>query len=649
VSGILGLYNLDGKPVESSELRNMASLLMRRGPDRTGVWQSGPIGLGQTLLAATPEMLLEDLPLEHAESGCVITGDIRLDNREELLTELGLGDREVAPGDAGLALAAYLEWGEGCVEHFLGDFAFAVWDPRGLRLFCARDQMGMRQLIYHLSPGRFFAFATEPRAILVLPQVPYRINEARIADYLVKELEGIDKTNTFFEEVHRLPPAHTLTVTPEGIRQRRYWALEAGPELRLASDDEYAEAFLEVFTEAVRCRLRTVGRVGSMLSGGIDSGSVVAVAGHLLAAEHRGPLLTFSAISPDGEAEPETRAIRATLTMDGLEPTTVSYGEFDQLLPELEQLAWDVDEPFDGSMTLVRAVYLAARRRGLRMLLDGVGGDNVLTEGRRLARLLRAGRWRTAYREAAGHNRYWQGAFPPRRELLGSARAAFVPDVVLRRLRRQRQRRRIARRVRSSPISPEFAQRMDVGERLRIHERNAVAGPLSEGRAERARSIEHPYLTVGRERYDRVAGAVGIEPRDPFLDLRVLSFCVSLPDGQMLTNGWPKSILRHATADLLPDEVRWRCGREHLGWAFTNALLDGLRDSMRRDLESNLAAVGRYVGLDGAESCRDYLCGRDAARASNTYDVLLLAEWLRRHADRPLQTGRPVGEGEVDG
>ena len=158
-------------------------------------------------------------------------------------------------GDAGLALAAYLEWGEGCVEHFLGDFAFAVWDPRHRRLFCARDHMGMRQLIYHHSPGRFFAFATEPRAILVLPQVPYRINEARIADYLVEELEGIDKTSTFFEEVYRLPPAHTLTVTPEGMRQRRYWALEAGPELRLASDDEYAEAFLEVFTEAVRCRL----------------------------------------------------------------------------------------------------------------------------------------------------------------------------------------------------------------------------------------------------------------------------------------------------------------------------------------------------------------------------------------------------------
>jgi asparagine synthase (glutamine-hydrolysing) len=362
VSGILGLFNLDGQPVEFNELRDMASLLTRRGPERTGIWHSGSVGLGHTLLATTPEMLVEDIPLEHPQSGCVITGDVRLDNREELLARLRIDERPAATGDAGLVLAAYLEWGEACVEHFLGDFAFAVWDPRRRQLFCARDHMGMRQLIYHHSPRRFFAFATEPRAILVLPQVPYRVNEARIADYLVKELEGVDKTSTFFEQVYRLPPAHSVTVTQEGMRARRYWAPEARPELRLSSDEEYAEAFLEVFTAAVRSRLRTVGPVGSMLSGGVDSGSVVAVASRLLAAEGRGPLFTFSAISPDGEAEPETRAILAASTIDGLEPTTVSYGALDDLLPELEELVWDVDEPFDGSMTLVRAVYLSARR-----------------------------------------------------------------------------------------------------------------------------------------------------------------------------------------------------------------------------------------------------------------------------------------------
>ena len=165
-----------------------------------------------------------------------------------------------------------------------------------------------------------------------------------------------------------------------------------------------------------------------MLSGGIDSGSVVAVAGSCWRPSTAGRLLTFSAVSRSGDADAETRAIHAALTMGGLDPTTVSYAELDDLLPELEQLMWDMDEPFDGSMTLIRAVYIAARRKGLRMLLDGVGGDTVLSEGRRLARLLRAGHWRTAYREATEQNRFWKGAYPPRRQLLGSARPAFVPD-----------------------------------------------------------------------------------------------------------------------------------------------------------------------------------------------------------------------------
>ncbi len=396
MSGIFGLFNQDAAPVRRQELANMASLLERRGPDRTGLWHEGDVGLGHTLLATTPESVFEQLPLRHAESGCVITADVRLDNRPELLAGLGIAERSADIGDAEIILLAYLTWGEACVQRFLGDFAFGIWDPRTSKLFCARDHFGMRPFYYHHTPGRFLAFASEPRAILVLPQTPYRINEGRIADFLVSQLEGIDKTSTFFEEVYRLPPAHTLTVTPDHFAVGRYWTLEPGPELRLPSDQAYAEAFLEVFTEAVRCRLRSAGPVGSMLSGGMDSGSVVAVARELLAQEGRGPLPTFSAVGPDPATCVETRTIHAALTMDGLDPHLIRYDQLDSLMPELEELTWSLDEPFDNHMTLVRAVYLAAHREGLKVLLDGVGGDVVLAEGSHLARLLRRGRWLTA-------------------------------------------------------------------------------------------------------------------------------------------------------------------------------------------------------------------------------------------------------------
>src|SRR4029079_19246480 len=168
---------------------------------------------------------------------------------------------------------AYLRWSDACLDHLLGDFAFAIWDPRADRLFCARDHFGMRQLTYYHEPGKFLAFATEVPAVLALDETPKRINEGRIADFL-ERLQGIDQTSTFYEEIFRLPPAHCLTLDSAGLRITRYWTLRPGPQLNLASPEAYAQAFLEVFTEAVRCRLRSAGAVGSTLSGGVDSGSI---------------------------------------------------------------------------------------------------------------------------------------------------------------------------------------------------------------------------------------------------------------------------------------------------------------------------------------------------------------------------------------
>lgn len=646
MSGIFGLFNQDGAPVSRGELTDMASLLERRGPDGTGLWNAGCAGLGHTLLATTPELVFERQPLRDPETGCVITADVRLDNRDELLAALGLTDRAALTGDAGLILAAYLAWGEACPARFLGDFAFAIWDPRHRTLFCARDHFGMRPLYYHHTPGRFLVFATEPKAILVLPQTPYRINEGRIADFLVTELEGIDKTSTFFEEVYRLPPAHMLTVTPSGMTLRRYWTLEPGPELRLPSNEAYAEAFLEVFTEAVRCRLRSAGPVGSMLSGGMDSGSVVAVAREILAEEGRGPLPTFSAVGPDPETCVETRTIHAALAMDGLDPTLIRYDRLDALMPEFEELTWTLDEPFDNHMTLVRAVYLAAHRQGIKVLLDGVAGDTVLGEGSHIARLISRGRWLTAYREAVGQERFWGKAYPAWRELCRGARSAAATNSVQRLHRRllgpRRFRQRLQQNIRESLIDPDFAQRIRLDERLRALDGHGSGGlPTSYGK-ERARSVDHPYLTVGRERYDRVASAIAVEPRDPFLDRRVVALCLSLPAEQKLGDGWPKIVLRRAMVGRLPDAVRWRTGKEHLGWAFTSALIAKMKADVTLPMEANRALIAPYVNSDGARLAGNAnFADDDPHHGQSVYQADQLASWLGGH-HRRRQTPRSI-------
>jgi asparagine synthase (glutamine-hydrolysing) len=629
MSGIFGLFNLDDRPVEAHELSAMKALSARRGPDRTATWRVGSVGLGHTLLATTPEAELEKLPLEHTESGCVITGDIRLDNRIELLRKVGAIEHGAVMGDAEIVLLAYLRWGDGFVEHFLGDFAFAIWDPRARRVLCARDQMGMRLLYFHHGHRQLFAFATDQRAILALSRTPFEINEARIADFLVEGLEGVDKTSTFFHGILRLPPAHLLTVDAGGMTLRKYWNLTPGPELRLPSHEDYNEAFLEVFTPAIRSRLRTVGRPASTLSGGIDSGTVTAVARGLEAADHKPPLLTFSAVSPAGERDVETRAIFAAAAIGGLEPCLVSYADLPELFPNLDELLSTISEPFDGSMTLVRSVYLAARRQGVTTVLDGGGSDTVFGEGRWIAHLLRAGRWRAAYREAKGWNEFCGGGAPPGRELLRSARAAFIPDPILRRLRPLRRRIRAGPLVRNTLISEEFAGRIELGERLATLASQS-AGFLSSIGVERACAIEHPFLTVGRERYDRVAAAVGVEPRDPYLDLRVAEFAVRLPGEQTFSDGWPKVLLRRAMDGELPPAVGWRRGRDHLGVAFTSALVSQRWDEFRDRSAASLEAVEGYVDPQKLAAIRLALQSESVSRPLDVYTVLVLGDWLRR-------------------
>ena len=620
MSGICGLLRLDGGPPEG--LAAMAALLERRGPEGTHLWQDGPVALGHTLLATTPEALHEVLPFTDPATGCTITADARLDNRAELLDALGLAAAGRVVGDGEVLLRAWLAWGAGCLDRLLGDYAFAVWDPRTRQLFAARDPMGMRQLLYAHLPGRLFAFATEARAVLAAPGVPRRIDEGRIADFL-DDHESSDFTSTFFQGVLRLPPAHALSVGPSGLTLRRYWSPLPEPELRLGSDQAYADAFLAVFTEAVRCRLRGAGPVGSMLSGGMDSGSVVAVASRLLAAEGRGPLPTFSAVGPDLQGCVETRAIHAALTQPNLDPHLVNWADLDPWREDLLAHLAGIDEPFDGLMNLPRAVYLAARREGVKVMLDGGAGDVVVSRESHIGWLLRAGRWTAAWKEALGEERFY-GGWSRWDALRHAAVIAFAPPAI----RRLRLRWKAARQDAGGWVGalPGLARRSDLPARRRIAH-DEIRRPRTPWE-DRVDGVTSTSIVAGRERYDRVAGALGIEPRDPFLDLRVVRFALRLPMDQLQADGWRKVVLRRAMRGLLPDEVIWRRGKEHLGATFTQQLLF---DPARPVLAEGVAPL---LGLrakagpgpspsDAAETLHNHLIS-----FINPLDQLYLACWL---------------------
>ena len=574
------------------------------------------------------EPVLVPGPVRHASSGCCIIADARIDYRDDLCQILRLDPARV--GDDALILAAYLRWGESCLGHLFGDFAFAIWDPRGGMLFCARDHFGMRPLYYHHAPGKRFVLASDARDIFRAPDVPYGIDEGRIADYLVPELEWIDYTSTFYQHVRRLPPGHRLTVTPGGLNMTEYWRPEPGPAPPAMSDREWADGLLEVLTRAIDQRLRIPsGRVGCMLSGGLDSGSVAALARERMEIQRAGPLCTFSAAREPGDDCDESRRIHATVAKLGGRATILHP---DGIASRDGELAASIEEPFDGEFLFMKAIFLAARDIGLQALLDGGGGDVVLNEGAYVTRLLRQGRLVTGIREMLAEPSFWGGSLRVP-ELVNGLLKAATPEWVKRVTRPRRQRAEARRFVAASLISNDFARRVRIEERCERMYAMFPADWTADPALERIRKIR-PNVSAGRERYARLARFAGIEARDPFLDLRVVRYCAHIPGHLLLHEGWPKYLLRKAMAGRLPDEVRWGRGKPHVAWAFTQHFLQRELGRGHLSLDQMLSSLKGYIDAAalqrGWQSFRE---GRDCEAVGHAY---VLSLWLAQASNRPV-------------
>jgi len=598
VSAIAGLFLFDGEPVERSILNRMAASLAHRGDGPAGCWTEGSVGLTGRLRATTPESRLENFPLPSRRREFVIVADARLDNRGELFSALKEpNDIRVAVTDGCLILRAYKRWGEDCPEKLLGDFAFAIWDVHRRTLFCARDPIGVRPFYYHRS-SRLFAFASEIKALLSLDGVPRRLNEARVCEYRFATCE--EKSSTFYEEILRLPPGHSMAVGPRGSAPRAYWRLDPDREVRLGSDEAYAEAFGAIFRDAVRCRLRSAGPVGSLLSGGLDSSSIVCVAREILGADGREPLHTFSAVFPEVPRCDESEFIDSVVTGGGCRP---HYVRGDRLSPlgELDRMLWHADGPFFGpNLYLHWELYRAAARQGIRVLLDGIDGDTTVSHGLlRLAEIARHGSW-----------------------------IELLSEVY-----------RLSRRTRTSPwrLLWRYCLRPLAPEPLRRAWRARRGGPetfrpVLDSREEHFRRMDSALITHVLELTDHAAAAFGIEPRYPFFDRRLVEFCLALPGEQKLRRGWTRYVLRRALAGSVPRRIARRGDKANLAENFRRGLLyiDG-----RRVEEVIASGGGGGAGTLSAAALRKSYrrmasSGAGGSRAAvEIWRALVLEEWLR--------------------
>ncbi len=587
MSGILALWNLDGRPIDRRLLRRLTDVVAHRGPDGTGLWigeaagAPGSVALGHRMLHSTQESLLEQQPLLDESSRLCLTLDGRVDNRGELKARLRSKGIDLRTDtDAELVLRAYDCWGEDCPKHILGDFAFAIWDERDQRLFCARDHEGAKPFYYY-ADARCFLCASELRQLLAHPTVRREPNEGMIGEYLACSITSLEET--LYRGIFRLPPAHTLSVRPGCLQKARYWDLDPSQEVRYGTDEAYAEHFFHLFRDAVRCRLRSHGPIGAELSGGLDSSSVVGMAQALF----RGGTVsvpgfeTFSLAFPGQDCDERAYQEDVTRLWDVKAFFVAPNNPHPRVIQQIDQ---HMDFPDYPNHSMFDPLLSAANARGIRVSLTGLGGDDWLGGGfPPYADLLREGRLSALFREV--RQDMGEAAFS---SILKQTFAPLLPRLV------HHAYSWVFRRGGIPPwIDADFARRVHLVERLRARlDEQPFRSYVQRDRFLLYRSGEQVHSC---EMAERLSSRFGLESRHPFNDRRLMEFAIALPQEQRRRGAHSKFVLRQAMQSLLPETVRQRLTKAEFSHTFAQAFETLGGDRLFQRLAINMWVNGEQV------------------------------------------------------
>lgn len=643
MSGIGAIFYLNSREVGISSLERMSALLQHRGTDAGGVWRQDSIGLTHRMMWTTPESLLEKLPAKGASGFIFLTCDARIDNRGELIPQLAFDGRsrdEIT--DSEIILAAYEKWGTDCPARLVGDFVFVIWNEREKTLFAARDPLGVKHFYYHYRPGKLFVLASEIKALFALDEVPRELDEEHLGDYLVVNSE--DKEGTFYKEIKRLPATHALLVSRTGIRTWRYWE-PATEELRLKNDREYQDALREKFTEAVTSRLRSAYPVGSMLSGGLDSSSIVCVADRFLKTKGDQPLHTFSAVFPeiakvDGRID-ETRFMRSVIDKTNCHAHFVKADGVGPL-DDSQRLLWHTDDPIGAPIYMDWAIFKAAKTHGVRVMLSGIDGDSTVSHGYEdLANFAQRGWYLRLFREALALKKNMPRRSHSLKRLVWNGGFAKVMPPWIYSAWRKLKGRKPEDYTRSPIVFPlhfqavkdEFRRRFDLESRIISFQRLNYPDGISPIEYH-WRALTNGHFSMILENSEKAAAAHNIEPRYAFFDRRLIEFCIALPPGQRIYKGWTRSIFRHAMEGIIPSDVQWRTDKSNIGASLkVNLLKHDFRDL--EDACSDASPLARYVDIEQLKAAyHDY---RSNPLGKDSIVLLMLrssylSSWLKQSA-----------------
>lgn len=571
-----------------AEVQRMNDLIRHRGPDGEGLYLGPQFALGHRRLAIVDLTEHGHQPMSRGERYW-ITYNGEVYNYIELRDELSrLGETFNSGSDTEVILAAYARWGADCVRRFNGMWAFAIYDAQHERIFLARDRFGVKPL-YYVDTAARFAFGSEIKQLLPLLSA-VRANRDVVVEALLTNVDG-HSAETYFAGVQSFPQGHRgyYDLRTHRLTSDSWYEVHANPDASRLSSADAVERFRDLFEDSVRLRMRADVRVGTCLSGGLDSSATSGVASRIYHEASDAKFLAIHAKSMDAETDESRHAQRAAeafgLELHVVEPFVEDF------LATIDELTYTQEEPFgSGSMFMGWHVFQRARALACPVMLNGQGADEVLLGYERyFAAHLRALPWHEWPREA---QRLTQHSKLTMLQLLQFNAYFRFPSLRIARLRaRSFVRAPLQRAFDFATVRASARSFRDVAEMQRLE----------------VSSIQLPHLL----RYeDRNSMRHSIETRLPFLDYRVVEFSLGLPARTKLHDGWSKHVLRASMSDVLPAEIAWR--RDKLGF--------------EAPMRSWLAAAGTQMlqAVKGSALLREVT---DHARLLERYDEL---PWTER-------------------
>ncbi|HUK56421.1 MAG TPA: asparagine synthase (glutamine-hydrolyzing) [Nitrospiria bacterium] len=574
--GIAGIYNVDNKPVSNEAIRKMTEVIRHRGPDGSGIYRDGNVGLGHRRLSILDLSDNGVQPLTYGDGKYWIVFNGEIYNFLEIRRDLtAKGHRFRSETDTEVLVAAYAQWGADCLTKFNGMWAFAIYDRTERVLFLSRDRFGIKPL-YYAFDGKCFLFGSEMKALLAFPDRGREVSGPNIRAELQDpfSLEGGEET--LWKGIKRLEPGHSLIVKPTGVRKLNWWSTRDHLRPVPSTLEEQAEEFRSLFLDAVRLRMRSDVPIATCLSGGLDSSSVACAMSKIFSESSVGLERTpgdwqraFVHIFPETPLDEKSYADEIARHA-GIKPVYIETKP-EEYLQSLEKVVYHSEDLYGGLLTPAYNVYKAAREHAVKVTLDGHGADEMMAGYNHYVGYAMADAFRTR------RLRRYLRLISMQLGMIRGSQNPVIPAV-------------LGSIYRSSP----FLQRL-----YPKHVRNnTVAGRRREGES------EHPtpfHETLRRNLYfdfhktilpailrnfDRMSMAHGVEVRMPFMDWRLVTYVFSLPSESLIGRGHAKLILKWAMGGILPESIRWR--KRKIG--FNAPMVDLFRGPLRSWIEDMISS-----------------------------------------------------------